>query len=252
MKRLVVGLLMSIGLFVAVSTCSFIYLFGGDESRDTVTVPNFEGKMISEIKDDPRFQLENEGEFSDRAEGEIIGQIPPSGAKRKLAKGEKCKVRLKVSLGEKREILPNLAGFHYIEAANVLRELGISVRIVSVYDEDSGRDSVIRSSPEFGQAVKRGDKVTLFVARDHIKGSVRVGNYTGLEKEEAVSRLLADGLTVSEILVEYSDEYPAGSVIAQSIKSGASVPYGSEISLTVCGGEDKGASRFRFRWGMKS
>jgi serine/threonine-protein kinase len=170
----------------------------------------------------------------------------------KLAKGEKCRVRLKVSLGEKREILPNLAGFHYIEAANVLRELGISVRVVPIFGEGGERDRVLRASPEFGQSVKSGDTVTLFVSRERVKGSVRVGDYAGLEKEEAVSRILSDGLTVSEIVIEYSEKYAVGTVIRQSIKSGASVPYGSEISLTVCGGKDRSSLRFWFRWGGKS
>lgn len=251
MKKLIIGLLLSVATFVLVCVGSVAYLFAGQEKREVVTVPDFEGRIIGDTFADTRFLIENEGVYCERKEGEIIAQTPPAGAKRKLAKGEKCRVRLKVSLGEKRETIPKILGFNYIEAANILRELGLSVRIMPVYGEGKERDRVIRSSPEVGSTVSVGDEITLFVARDRIKESVRVGDYVGMEKGEAVSRLLADGLCIAEITEERSTKFPRGTVVDQSIKSGAYVPYGSEISLTVCCGEDKAPPRFRFGWGKK-
>ena len=251
MKRLMIGLCVSCSLLVAVSAFAFFYLFGGDEKREVVTVPNFEGKMIEDVESDARFALEREGVYCDRAEGEIIGQTPSAGAKRKLAKGESCKVTLKISLGKKLESIPRLYGFHYVEAANILREMGLYVRIMPIFDEEAERDTVLRSSPEVGSKIERGERVTLFVAKNHIKGSVKVGDYIGLEKGEAVSKILADGLCISEIITEHSNKYPPGTVIGQSIMKGSSVPYGSEILLTVSSGEDKEQAEKRFWWKRK-
>ena len=251
MKRLMVGLCVSFSLLAAVSAFAFFYLFGGNEKRVVVTVPSFTGRMLADVVADGIFAIEHEGVYCESPVGEIIGQTPSAGAKRKLAKGESCKVTLKISLGKKLESIPRLVGFHYVEAANILREMGMNVRIVSIFDEEAERDTVLRSSPEAGSETARGERVTLFVAKNHIKGSVKVGDYIGLEKGEAVSKALSDGLCISEIILEHSDKYPAGTIIGQSIMKGASVPYGSEISLTVSSGEGKEQAKKRFWWERK-
>ena len=251
MKRLIVGLCISASLLAAVSAFAFFYLFGGNEKRVVVTVPSFTGSMLADVVADGIFAIEHEGVYCDSPVGEIIGQTPSAGAKRKLAKGESCKITLKISLGKKLESIPRLVGFHYVEAANILREMGMNVRIVSIFDEEAERDTVLRSSPEAGSETARGERVTLFVAKNHIKGSVKVGDYIGLEKGEAVSKALSDGLCISEIILEHSDKYPSGTIIGQSIMKGASVPYGSEISLTVSSGEGKEQAKKRFWWERK-
>ncbi len=251
MKRLLIGVGASVLLLASVSAFAFFYLFGENEQREVVTVPSFEGRMLCDVVNDDRFMLEHEGVYSDSPAGKIIGQTPPSGAKRKLAVGEKCTVRLQVSLGEKKETVPDLAGFYYIEAANILREMGLTARIVYVFDGEAERNRVLRSSPERGSEIGRGERVTLFVAKKHIKSSVRVGDYIGMEKGEAVSKILSDGLSISEIIVEHSTEYPSGTVVGQSIMKGADVPFGSEIALTVSDGENKGSAKKKFWWERK-
>ena len=107
------------------------------------------------------------------------------------------------------------------------------------YDSEAEADEVLRTSPEAGEALRRGDRVTLFVARRHIKSSVRVPALVGLRLEDACLRALSAGLVTGEIAYEYSEEYGEGTVVAQSRAQDSYVLYGTEVDLVVSLGREK-------------
>lgn len=240
-KKLTIFALLSVGIFILTVICAFAYLFadlGG--KRELIEIPSFTGAKYSEISAPDRINLERELVFSDDTpEGEIISQFPYAGAKRKLAEGEKYTVKLTVSMGKERQTLPNLKNFKYTEAAAVLRSIGAEIRIVSVYDDEIERDIVLRTSPAAGNRVERGEQVTLFVSRNHIHSSVRVGDFVGLPLDEAASEILAQGLTLDKISQDYSDKFAAGEVISQSVAPGSYVLHGTKIDITVSAGQKK-------------
>ena len=208
-------------------------LYPNGERRETVTVPDYVGKRLSDIVPSSRFYIKSEGVYSSLPEGEIISQRPYGGAERKLAEGEKCKIELRVSLGQERNVVPELLGYHYAEAAGILREKGVYVRIVSVFDSEAANDTVIKTSPDVGQHLNAGDRVTLFVGRRRIRSSVNVGNYVGLSREDAIVNLMADGLALGDVKLVSGQSVNNGIVVGQSIKEGSIVPYGTEINITV-------------------
>lgn len=240
-KKLTIFALLSVGIFILTAIFAFAYLFedlGG--KRELIEIPSFRGAKYSEISAPDRIELERELVFSDDTpEGEIISQFPYAGAKRKLAEGEKYTVKLTVSMGKERQTLPNLKNFKYTEAAAVLRSIGAEIRIVSVYDDETERDIVLRTSPLAGNRVERGEQVTLFVSRNHIHSSVRVGDFVGLPLDEAAAEILAQGLTLDKIGQDYSDEFAAGEVISQSIAPNSYVLHGTKIDVTVSAGQRK-------------
>ena len=225
--------ILSFVLLSVILITSMILLYHVDENRETVKIPLLVGKRLSDVKLSEKFYIESRGVYTDAPEGEIISQSPYADAERKLADGEKCRIEILVSLGQKRSAVPDIKGYHYTEAARILRDMGIEVRIVSVYGADADNDTVIRTAPDIGADLREGDRVTLFVGRQRIKGSVKVGIYVGMSREEAASRILMDGLTLGEIQDVPSLEANGGLVISQSIKEGSFVPYGTEIDITV-------------------
>ena len=240
-RCLTVVAVVSVVLALLFALGAFAYLFlNREEERVIIEIPSFAGRQIDELDVPDEILIERELVFSNSVpEGEVISQFPLAGALRKLAEGERYSVRLTVSMGKETETVPDLKHYKYSEAAAALRSLGASIRIVSVYDSDAEADEVLRTSPEAGEVLRRGDRVTLFVARRHIKASVRVPSLAGLRLEDACLRAMSAGLTVGEITYEYSEKYGEGIVIAQSAVTDSYVLYGTKVDLTVSRGKEK-------------
>lgn len=241
-KRLLFGAFISIAVLATTAICVFFSLFASTKrDRETIIIPSFVGRKYAELEPHDRIRFESELVYSGSVpEGEIISQEPYSGARRKVADGELYTVKLTVSMGEEESKLPDLCNVTYTEAAAMLRALGAQIRIVSVYDENAELDRVLYTSPNAGARIKQGDKVTLFVCRKHVKGSVRVSDLTGLDQGSACAKLLSDGLLVGEIFYKPSDTVGEGLVISQSLDAGSYVRYHSKINITVSTGkEDK-------------
>lgn len=242
-KRL--GIAASIALSVAIlSVVGIGWYFFGDTGieRELIVIPQYVGQRFDSIRGSENITIESEPVFSnDAPSGEVIAQFPYGGAKRKLKSGEKYVVKLTVSLGKESESVPQVQNFKYVDAAAALRKIGATIRIVSVYDDSIEPERVLRTSPAAGERIESGDTVTLFVSRNHVRGSVCVKDFVGMAKEEALSELMSQGLTLGELTEEFSEDYPKGAVISQSITPQSYVLYGTKIDITVNAGEKSDA-----------
>ena len=238
-KKLAVWASISVAVTICLFIASFCYFFVDiSPKREVIEIPDLVGKQLGDICGFEKIKIESEPIFSSEVpEGEIISQFPSAGAKRKLADGEKYTVKLTVSLGKELQIVPNLQNYQYSDAAAALRTIGAKIKIVSVYDDEKERDLVLRTLPEAGERIERGQTVTLFVSRNHIHGSVCVKDFTGMPQSDAVTEMLAQGLALGEIKQEYSDEYDVGVVISQSVSKSSYVLHGSVVDLTVSAGK---------------
>lgn len=238
-KRLGIAAIISLSVALLAVVGVSLYLLGdmGNE-RELIVIPEYVGQRSDSISGSENITIESEPVFSnDVPAGEVIAQFPYGGAKRKLKNGEKCVVKLTVSLGKESKSVPQVKNFKYVDAASALRKIGARIRIVSVYDDSIEPEMVLRTSPAVGEKIESGDTVTLFVSRNHVRGSVCVKDFVGMSREEAVSELLSQGLTLGEINEAVSEDYPHGAVISQSITPQSYVLYGTKIYLTVNAGE---------------
>ena len=245
-KRLAVFSLISL-IILAISIAAVVIgVFEvGRGGREEITIPYLVGRRIDDVTNDSKIVdgdkicIESELVFSSEAEeGIIISQSPYGGAKRKVAEGESYTLKVRVSLGRESGIIPELKNYRYNAAAAALRRIGARIRVVSVFDDTLEDDRVIRTSPSSGEKVKRGDLVTLFVARNHIHRPISVKDYVGLPLSVALADLLSEGLNLGSVTREYSDVFPKGAVISQSIRADSCVPYGSVIDLTLSLGRE--------------
>lgn len=195
-----------------------------DRDSYVVNVPSFIGIEEDKIVDSRKIDIKREWVYSCEAErGIVISQAPYAHAKRKLRDGERCRVTIYVSLGEKTEKIPDLCGTDYLSAAAALRSIGARVRSVSVYSD--GEDGiVIGTSPDASQSIREGETVTLFVIRKRVDEPICVPDFCGMEASRAARLALSIGLHVS------NDDF-CGRVSQQSIPAGAKVKQGSYISF---------------------
>ena len=231
---------LSLALFVLSSLFSLVYLTG-KEKRETVKVPCLVGAMLEDVGKYDRFEIESRGIYSSEYPvGEIISQEPYGGAERKLLAGEKVRITVTFCLGREQKQVPHLIGLDSAEAASLLRDLGVKVKVIAVYDRDGEYGRVVRSYPESGSALC--DTVTLYVSRLRVGKAVKVSPYVGFDMETAVAKALGDGLYIMDIELVSDTDAPEGRVIWQSIAEGAFVPRGTRISFKVSAGapeEDK-------------
>ena len=199
-----------------------------------VTVPDLIGESEDSISLPEGFVLERDYVFSDEVDtGTVIAQTPAPKSHKKLPDGHKVNIKITVSLGQKRGIVPELCGLPYVTAAIRLRELGARVVCVSMFDSGADAGTVISSDPPAGREIGRGDRVTIYVARDRIDESVKVPNVVGMKGESAITLLLSRGLVLGDVKYIVSDEALGGRVITQSLSPDIYVENGTVINITL-------------------
>lgn len=190
----------------------------------TLTVPD----MASAAPDPEHFAVSVEYEYSDSPEGTVISQSPLPGTRRKVSDGRPCRVTLVLSRGQRCKTLPNLVGLDISAAKSRLGQLGIDFtseptpgplgRIMSTY-------------PAAGEELDADCRVRLLVGDK----AVTVINACGMSESAARRAIEASGLSVGGSEYTRSNR-PAGTVIAQSVAPGTSLPWGDSIVLTVSQG----------------
>ena len=202
-----------------------------DNGARLVTVPQFVGVSEDSLELPDKITVEKQYEFSSAADaGNVISQSPPKGSRRKCKDGESVCVRVTVSLGERRQVIPDVKGMTCAAAALRLREIGAEVVSVDVYD--SGRDSgtVLSSSPPADTEIGDGARVVIYVAKNRVKASVKVPSLIGMRRSDACVLLMSRGLVLGDTVYAEGD---ADAVLAQSLPADAYVSHGSRIDLTV-------------------
>ncbi len=129
-------------------------------------------------------------------------------------------------------IVPELRNMSVQEAKDSLAELKLEVddsRISWVLSDDIEKDKIISSSPGAGEEVEINTKIKLTVSNGLYS---IIGNYVGLNYEDAKQQLIALNFNVRTVPVE-SDASP-GVVIEQSLAAGEKYDssINNEITLT--------------------
>ena len=168
----------------------------------------------------------------DVPKGEVISQDPEAGSD--ADKGSE--VTLTVSSGPDQVTIPQLTGFSYQEAKQLLESDKYGLQVKKNEQENSAPENeVINSNPPGGSKVDKGSTVTLLVSQ----GQATVPNLVGMDVDDAENALENAGLKASTN-EESSDTVPEGQVIAQSVPQGQQRPRGSTIQLTVSSGPEGG------------
>lgn len=208
---------------------------GGITSTKEVKIPDLVGKNV----DDAKKQLdalnlvlvEADREINDAAEGTIIKMNPNADTMVK----EKSEVRVIVSSGSKGNKMPDLEGRDLDEAKTILKSYGIEVSdkdVTQDFSDDIPKGQIMGQTPKKDTEVNSKTKVTLVVSKGpEIKLST-VPNVSGLDVEEAKSRINDAKLKPVVKEKETQNQNENGKVLSQSIE-GIEVKQGTTITIEV-------------------
>ncbi len=115
--------------------------------------------------------------YSSTPAGEVIRQQPAAGAR--VATG--TPVRVTLSGGPPPVPVPTVVGFSASDAQNLIRQLGLDIRILPVPGFGAAVGSVVRQSPKPHVSLRHGGAVTLDVAE-----APRWRNVTGFDGRQSV------------------------------------------------------------------
>lgn len=180
-----------------------------------------------------RMKVVSEVESKKYEKGVIESQKTEAGAR----VPEDAIVQVVVSSGKLVEI-PDLSKKEYIDARDVLIDLGFAKSKIKMMEEPSDdieEDKVIRTDPEAGEWLNKESEITVYVSSGI--EMVKVPNLVGLTKEEAEKALSDKGLGVGSVTEEYGTT-EAGKVIRQDTDYGDEVAKGTKVGYVVSKGEE--------------
>ena len=204
-----------------------------------IEIPDFFGVVYSE---DLKSQLESqyysvEVEYKyDSAydRNMIIDQDPDAGEKRKIIPGKQnCQLKLVVCWGAETFELEDYSYSDSREVKIKLSELGLIADIVKETHEYISEGQVIRTSPEPGTTLKRGDHVTLYVSSGQDIKYTKVPDFYKCDEQAVMKMLGWSELKLGNVTYEYSSEVNKGCVISQSRPVDAQTPVNTKIDFVM-------------------
>ena len=200
-----------------------------------VSVPDLAGLTLAEA----RRLLERRGlearvreAAADAPAGEIVRQDPAAGQEAERG----TTVILVVSSGPEQSeqvAVPDVVGSSRANAIATLRDAGLAVEVRTRASQQPA-GTVVEQSPGAGTQVDAGATVRLVVATRPQPTLVRVPNVRGVPVADARAQLRDAGLRSTVTRVPSSR--PAGTVVSQSPRAGASVREASVVRLQVSSG----------------
>ena len=131
--------------------------------------------------------------------------------------------------------IPRLQELDSAKAAERLEQWGLKMAIGdSLHHKSIARGAVIDQTPQAGQRVKRGRRITVTLSRG--PRYYPAPNLSGVSLREAHLQLESNQLQAGEILYISSDDIPQTAVIDQSPAAGTLLARGSSVDLRISNG----------------
>ena len=164
--------------------------------------------------------------------GKVISSTPGGGGK----VGKAGLVKLNISKGKERIVIPSLVGLTPDVAIQKLADLGLKAGdTTEIFSALAEKGFVVGTDPKDASEVKRNSIVNILVS----KGVEQVSliSYAGKGGEEALSELTDAGFDVSPAY-KFSDTILPGFVISQEPDSAAQINKGSKVVLNISKGPE--------------
>ena len=136
-------------------------------------------------------------------------------------------------------LMSDYTGKQFIDVKYELEDAGFKVIVEKQSSDKYTEGQIISTVPEAGKVASQNEAITLYVSVGKDAGYVYVPNVVGLTYAVATDRLTRMGISVLPAVYEYSDEYPAGTVIYQNRAYGEKISSEfSQVELTVSLGSE--------------
>ncbi len=213
-------------------------------SSKNVIVPNLLGKQLSEINPSafPELIIDVDGatfEYSEIYEkGQIMDQSPQPGEE--VRGGKSRTVRLTVSLGRQMNQMPDLVGQTESAARAQLTAMnyGLQIRVVEEGSDTVPIGNVVRTEPESGSELSRGQRVLVYVSLGPTTLPVLKGE-TLENAKELLNEMIKNLNLIVKYLEEQSEDVPAGCVTRTDPLPGSTMGKSQRLTVYVSSGDGK-------------
>lgn len=206
------------------------------ETENEVKVPELAGMTYDEAKAELEkygLSIENKGEVSsnDYKEGEVANQDPVAGE----MVAPNSTVGVVISNGKGSIDVPSVTGKSEEDAVRALEEAGFKPDKIYSYSDTVKEGYVIAQNPDGNAKGKEGDTITIEISQG--AQPITVADVSTTYKSEEQARVALAGLDI-KVETKYSDVFPEGIVMAQSIEAGKQVEPGTAITITISKGPE--------------
>ena len=209
----------------------------GSELRE---VPRVIGLTVEDAeeslkKQSPYFQIKYVEEFNDEyAKDLICAQYP---GEHSMVPEDKV-IQLTLSVGPEMKELIDVKGRDSSSAKMLLENNDYKTEFIEDYDDVIEAGFVIRTEPEAGEMLPKGEVVRVYISRGREIKYVECPDIVGRKQARAEKMITAANLVVGEIRQEYSDSFDKGIVISQDVVAGSQAEEGSTVSFVVSLGSE--------------
>lgn len=203
-------------------------------SGEEVVVPKIVGLSQEEAKAILKekgldMEIGDEEESDDKEAGIILKVFPGEG---ETAKG---KVRVIVSSGTKKILVPDLKDMDPDTAASYLEKRGLKIGETTKENSDTvTKGNIMKQNPAVDTEVKKGDKVNIVISDGPQIRYYPVPDLINKTRGDAESLLKANKLKLGNVSTKTTnDKGKDGLVESQSIQPGVSVQEGNSVSITI-------------------
>lgn len=164
--------------------------------------------------------------------GNVISSSPGGGGK----VGKSGTVKLNISKGKERIIIPSLVGLTPDVAIQKLADLGLKAGdTTEIFSALAEKGFVVGTDPKDSSEVKRNSIVNILISKG--VEQISLSSYVGKGGEQALSELTDAGFDVSPAY-KFSDTILPGLVISQTPDSAVQISKGSKIVLVISKGPE--------------
>jgi eukaryotic-like serine/threonine-protein kinase len=131
-------------------------------------------------------------------------------------------------------IIPDVAGMTYDDATQKLANDDLLAQRVDEPDDDTEKGDVIRTDPEAGTSVAKGQQIKVYVSTG--PDSVEVPKLVGLTQAAASKALSDAGLMLGAVTPRDDPDLAAGIIMSADRQAGSSIPKGTAVNLVAATG----------------
>lgn len=226
---------MLILIILAIVVAGILKTVSALTTKKDVQIPELVGlteeQAIQKIKESNLiYEKESEDYNKDYAEGQIYEQTPKYRANYTIK--EKSTIKVKVSKGTEKVVVPKVVGMTYDEAVKALENAKLKAERVEETSKTIQEGYVISQEIEANESANAGDAIKIHVSIGTGIAQVVMPNVVGYSEENAKNALTGKNLTVT---IEYSEDTSKnnGEVLSQSIEKGKNIDEGTEVTLVV-------------------
>ena len=219
-----------------------VLMFTGGSKSAKIDVPDLIGRTIDDVYADSdvmnNFEIKEASsrQESDRPAGEILDQDPDEG--QQAIKGSVITVTVSAGGDNVKDTykVVDFTGKSLDYVAASLDAHGIELKEEKEYSDDVEEGKVIRTDPEAGTELARGETLTVYISLGKEQKSADVPSLTGMTQEAAQRALSERGLSLGSVDQVESDK-PEGTVVWQSVDANSSVNQGTTVNIQISKGK---------------